>query len=114
MAFPIAMMCRVLRVSLDGGRCESSELRPSSSSWSATRFSGAASRPSNSAIQSFHALLGAAVARDPSELERRHVLRRSSLTQVVSLAELHPDPIAPPFSSKRDLTPIPSAATAHS
>ncbi len=63
-------------------------------------------------IASFHALLGAAGAREPSELDRRHVLRRISLTQVVSLADLYPDPLPAPLGSQRNLTPATARATA--
>jgi glutamate synthase domain-containing protein 2 len=42
-------------------------------------------------IASFHSLLGAVGAREPSELDRRHVLRRISLTKSASLAELYPE-----------------------
>jgi glutamate synthase domain-containing protein 2 len=47
-------------------------------------------------IASFHALLGAVGARDPSELDRRHVLRRVSLTRAATLADLYPDPLPTP------------------
>lgn len=42
-------------------------------------------------LASFHSLLGAVGVSEPSELGRAHLLRRVSMTRIVSLAELYPE-----------------------
>jgi glutamate synthase domain-containing protein 2 len=60
-------------------------------------------------LASLHALVGAVGARSPTELTRGHVQRRTSLTQVMSLAEIFPRTTAPTPAPP----PVPVSSPAH-